>query len=43
MGHLANVDGVTQAAPGLFSNVQNFYWSGTELAPDTSNEWAYAF
>ena len=34
MGHLSNVEGVTSAAPGLFSNVQAaLYWSGTEFAP----------
>lgn len=34
MGHLFNVEGISAAAPGVFSNVQaNFYWSGTEFAP----------
>jgi hypothetical protein len=31
MAHLLNVDGITAATPGLFSNVQPYhYWSGTE-------------
>jgi len=35
MGHLFNVEGVSAATPGLFSNVQSVvYWSGTEFAPD---------
>ncbi len=44
MGHLFNVEGITAAAPGVFSNVQpSFYWSGTELAPFTSNAWNFVF
>ena len=39
MGHLYNVDGITPAAPGPFSNVQSDldgYWSATEYAPRTN-------
>ena len=44
MGHLFNVEGVTFAAPGLFSNVTDgFYWSGTEFAPDPNNAWRFTF
>ena len=44
MGHLYNVDGITAAAPGPFSNVQsNRYWSGTEFAPSTDNAWYFNF
>lgn len=43
MGHLYNVDGITLAAPGLFSNVQSAYWSGTAFAPDTDQVWAFFF
>ncbi len=45
MGHLYNVDGITAAAPGPFSNVQSdqsdLYWSGTELAFGTNNAWFF--
>ncbi len=44
MGHLFNVEGVTFAAPGLFSNVQPFfYWSGTEFAPNPLSAWSFQF
>ena len=46
MGHLSNVEGISAAAPGLFSNVKSntiFYWSGTEYTPDTSNAWNFYF
>ena len=44
MGHLFNVEMVTSAAPGLFSNVQaGFYWSGTEFAPNPNNAWVFNF
>jgi len=44
MGHLFNVDGITAAAPGSFSNVQSdFYWSGTEFAPVTNSAWFFNF
>jgi len=38
MGHLFNVESITAAASGVFSNVQPlFYWSGTEFAPDAGS------
>jgi len=44
LGHLFNVEGITDAAPDLFDNVQaDFYWAGTEFAPFTGNAWAYVF
>ncbi len=46
MGHLSNIEGVTAAAPDLFSNVQSSasYWSGTELASEPANfAWDYSF
>jgi len=46
MGHLSNVEGVTSAAPGLFSNNnlgQGRYWSGTEFAPSTFSAWTFNF
>ena len=43
MGHLFNVEGVMFAAPGLFSNVQAAYWSGTEVAPDPGAAWLFFF
>ncbi len=44
LGHLFNVEGVTAAAPGLFSNVQNAgYWSGTELAANATAAWNFRF
>jgi len=34
MGHLFNVDGISASSPGLFTNVQSYYyWSATEAAP----------
>jgi hypothetical protein len=45
MGHLFNVDGISTSTPGLFTNLQpDFYWSGTEYAPDPSNTaWVFNF
>ncbi len=44
MGHLFNVEGVTSAMPGLFTNVvASFYWSGTEFAPDPISAWFFLF
>ena len=44
MVHLYNVEGITAAAPGLFSNVQaGNYWSGTEFAPNTNFAWNFNF
>ena len=44
MGHLFNVEGISAAAPGPFSNVQfNKYWSGTEFASDTVRAWTFTF
>lgn len=43
MGHLYYLDGVTAAAPGLFSNVQLVYWSDTSYAPNAQNAWAFGF
>jgi hypothetical protein len=39
MGHLLNIEGVNAPFPGLFSNVQSFYyWSSTEWAPGPVNQ-----
>ena len=44
MGHLAAVDNITFRSPGLFTNVgENWYWSGTEYAPDTNRAWQLTF
>ncbi|PCJ83805.1 MAG: hypothetical protein COA54_14955 [Thiotrichaceae bacterium] len=44
MGNLFNVDGISSAAPGPFSNIQShFYWSGTEFAPVTGSAWGFQF
>lgn len=44
MGHLFNVEGITAAAPGVFSNVQtDFYWSSTEFASSTVGAWIFDF
>ncbi len=44
MGNLFNVEDISAAAPGPFSNVQsNGYWSGTEFAPITSLAWGFFF
>jgi len=44
MGHLFNVDGITAATSGLFSNVQiGFYWSGTEVATFPDVAWGLVF
>lgn len=44
MGHLFNVEGISSAAPGPFSNVQSGgYWSGTEFAPNTIGAWDFGF
>ncbi len=44
MGHLFNVDGISSGTPGLFTNLQpNYYWSGTEYAPDTRYAWFFLF
>jgi len=46
MGHLFNVEGVSAAVPGLFTNVQSndMYWSATEFAPNPSNSaWGFNF
>lgn len=44
MGHLFNVDGITAAAPGLFSNVQSdIYWSGTPLPSPNIYAWSLKF
>jgi hypothetical protein len=43
MGTLYNVEGVTAASPGLFSDVQvSDYWSSTEYAPNTVNAWDFS-
>jgi PKD repeat protein len=43
MGNLYNVEGVTAASPGLFSDVQvSDYWSSTEYAPNTGNAWDFS-
>ena len=44
MGHLFNVEGITAASPGVFSNIQNtVYWTSTENANDTNFAWFYNF
>jgi len=43
MGHLFNVDGISSSTPGLFTNVQTFYWSGTEFAPNPTLAWNFGF
>ena len=45
MGHLFNIEGITVAAPGPFSNLQgaDVYWSGTEFAPATGDAWVFGF
>jgi hypothetical protein len=44
MGNMYNVEGVTDAAPGLFSNVQSDgYWSSTEYVPNPVAAWYFAF
>ncbi len=44
MGHLRNIEGITDAMPGPFSNVQRrTYWSGTSLASDNRDAWTHAF
>jgi hypothetical protein len=44
MGHLFNLEGITAASPGLFTNVRALsYWSGTEYASDTSRAWSFSF
>lgn len=43
-GHLFHQDGVTPAAPGLFTNVQSdVYWSGTALASNPSFKHVFNF
>jgi hypothetical protein len=42
MGHLFNVYGISSSSPDLFTNVQSdYYWSGTEFAPDTYLAWFF--
>jgi hypothetical protein len=37
MGHLFNVDNISDGTPGLFGDIQgDFYWSGTVYAPDSA-------
>jgi len=44
MGNLYNVEGITLATPGIFSNFQSGgYWSGTEFAPFVDNAWFLDF
>ena len=44
MGHLFNVDGISAASMGLFTNDQpDRYWSGTELASITGFAWRFDF
>ena len=44
MGHLFNVEGISTAAPGPFSNVQSGdYWSGTVFAPSPGRAWDFIF
>ncbi len=45
MGHLYNIEGVTFATPGLFSNVQApSYWSETEYLPSAlPRVWVFRF
>jgi len=43
MGHLFNVDSISQAGPGPFTSVQPSYWSGTEIAPNPLNAWVFLF
>ena len=43
MGHLLNVDGISASSPGLFTNIQSRYWSGTEYAPNTNQAWFIVF
>ena len=45
MGHLYNIENITEAAPGpLFDNLQDsIYWSGTEYAPITVGAWNFNF
>ncbi len=39
LGHLFTTEGVTQNSSGLFSNIQNYYWTGTEVASDSTRAW----
>ena len=42
MGHLFQIEGITAAAPGLFSNLEaDFFWSGTEFSPDPAFAWFF--
>jgi hypothetical protein len=42
MGHLFNVDGISQTTPGSFLNVQDLsYWSGTAYAPLGNYAWHF--
>ena len=47
MGYLYWQEGITALSPGPFSNVKttpgDFYWSGTELATDTTRAWRFNF
>lgn len=44
LGYLYDQYGVTAATPGLFTNVQSYYyWSGTEYAPVTGGAWLFGF
>ena len=46
MGRLFNVDGISSASQGLFTDVQSgqWYWSGTLFAPDPDNgAWNFLF
>jgi len=40
LGHLINVDGISDSSPGPFTNVQpSAWWSGTEFAPNPAAAW----
>ncbi len=42
--HLFTSEGITKNAPGLFSNIRNYYWTGTEVASDPDNyAWVQSF
>ena len=44
MGHLFYVEGISEASPGPFSNVQSIsYWSGTEDASNPAIAWGFFF
>ena len=37
--HLFNTEGITIGSPGLFSNIQQYYWTGTGDAASASYAW----